>query len=73
MSDRVFEVSLTSLTLLVFAWIIAGIGLAVMGVRWINVDMPLLVFLTLLVGFAVLIFAGGVLLHVWGKSYMSRG
>jgi len=73
MSDRVFEVSLTSLTLLVFAWIIAGIGLAVMGVRWINVDMLLLVFLTLLVGFAVLIFAGGVLLHVWGKSYMSRG
>jgi len=73
MSDRVFEVSLTSLTVLVFAWIIAGIGLAVMGVRWINVDMPLLVFLTLLVGFAVLIFAGGVLLHVWGKSYMSRG
>ncbi len=73
MSDRVFEVSLTSLTVLMFAWIIAGIGLAVMGVRWINVDMPLLVFLTLLVGFAVLIFAGGVLLHVWGKSYMSRG
>jgi len=73
MSDRVFEVSLTSLTVLVFAWIIAGIGLAVMGVRWINVDMLLLVFLTLLVGFAVLIFAGGVLLHVWGKSYMSRG
>jgi hypothetical protein len=73
MSDRVFEVSLTSLTVLMFAWIIAGIGLAIMGVRWINVDMPLLVFLTLLAGFAVLIFAGGVLLHVWGKSYMSRG
>ncbi|MDD5398475.1 MAG: hypothetical protein PHU70_05275 [Dehalococcoidia bacterium] len=73
MSDRVFEVSLTSLTVLVFAWIIAGICLAVMGVRWINMDMPLLVFLTILVGLAVLIFAGGVLLHVWGKSYMSRG
>ncbi|MBN1690488.1 MAG: hypothetical protein JW901_05665 [Dehalococcoidia bacterium] len=73
MSDRVFEVSLTSLTALMFAWIIAGIGLAVMGMRWIDVDMPLLTFLTILVGLAVLIFAGGILLHVWGKSYMSRG
>jgi len=73
MSDRVFEVSLTSLTALMFAWIIAGIGLAVMGMRWIDVDMPLLAFLTILVGLAVLIFAGGILLYVWGKSYMSRG
>jgi hypothetical protein len=73
MSDRIFEVSLTSLAVLIFAWIIAGIGLAVMGVRWINADMPLLIFLTILAGLAVLILAGGILLHFWGKGYMSRG
>jgi len=73
MSDRVFEVSLTSLAALVLAWIMAGIGLAVAGMRWVNADMPLLVFLTVLVGLAVLISGGGILLYVWGKSYMSRG
>ncbi len=73
MSDRVFEVSLTSLAVLMFAWIIGGIGLAAIGIRWINVDMPLLVVLTILTGLVVLIFAGGTLLHFWGKSYMSRG
>jgi drug/metabolite transporter (DMT)-like permease len=73
MSDRVFEVSLTSLAALVLAWIMAGIGLAVAGTRWVNADMPLLVFLTVLVGLAVLISGGGILLYFWGKSYMSRG
>jgi len=73
MSDRVFEVSLTSLAALVLAWIMAGIGLAVAGMRWVNADMPLLVFLTVLVGLAVLISGGGILLYFWGKSYMSRG
>ena len=73
MSDRVFEVSLTSLAALVLAWIMVGIGLAVAGMRWVNADMPLLVFLTVLVGLAVLISGGGILLYVWGKSYMSRG
>jgi hypothetical protein len=72
MSDRVFEVALTSLAALVFAWIMAGIGLAVAGIRWVNADMPLLVFLTVLVGLAVLISGGGILLYFWGKSYMSR-
>ena len=73
MSDRVFEASLTSLAALVLAWIIAGIGLAVAGMRWVNVDMPMLVFLTVLAGLTVLISGGGILLHFWGKSYMSRG
>jgi len=73
MSDRVFEVSLTSLAALMLAWIIAGIGLALAGMHWMNVDMPLLVFLTILIGFAVLVSGGGILLHFWGKSYMSRG
>jgi 4-amino-4-deoxy-L-arabinose transferase-like glycosyltransferase len=73
MNDRVFEVSLTSLAGLVLALIMAGIGLAVAGMRWVNVDMPLLVFLTILVGLTVLISGGGLLLFFWGKSYMSRG
>ncbi len=73
MSDRVFEVSLTSLAALMLAWIIAGIGLALMGVRWVNVDIPWLVFLTVFAGLIVLVSAGGILLHFWGKSYMSRG
>ncbi len=73
MSDRAFEVSLTSLTALMLAWIIAGIGMAMIGLRWVNVDIPLLVFLTILAGLAVLVSVGGILLHFWGKSYMSRG
>ena len=73
MSDRVFEVSLTSLAVLVLAWIIAGIGLAVAGMRWVNLDTPVLIFLTVFVGLAVLISGGGMLLYFWGKSYMSRG
>jgi len=73
MSDRVFEASLTSLAALVLAWIIAGIGLAVAGMRWVNVDMPMLVFLTVLAGLTVLVSGSGILLHFWGKSYMSRG
>jgi hypothetical protein len=73
MNDRVFELSLTSVAALVFAWIITGIGLAVAGMRWVNVDMPLLIFLTVLVGLAALISGGGILLYFWGKNYMSRG
>jgi len=73
MSDRVFEVGLTSLAALVLTWIVAGIGLAVVGIYWLNVDMPSLIFLTLLVGLAALISGGGFLLHFWGKGYMSRG
>jgi len=73
MSDRIFEVSLTSIAVLVLAWIIAGIGLAAAGMRWVNVNMFSLVILTILTGLAVLISGSGILLHIWGKSYMSRG
>jgi len=72
MSDRIFELSLTSVAALVFAWIITDIGLAVAGMRWVNVDMPLLIFLTVLVGLATLISGSGILLYFWGKNYMSR-
>jgi len=73
MSDRIFEVSLISLAALVLAWIIASISLAVAGMRWVNLDTPVLIFLTVFMGLAVLISGGGILLYFWGKSYMSRG
>ena len=73
MSDRVFEASLTSLAALALAWIIAGVSVAVAGMRWANLDTPVLILLTLLTGLAVLVSGGGILLHFWGKSYMSRG
>ena len=73
MSDRIFEVSLISLAALVLAWIIASISLAVAGMCWVNLDTPVLIFLTVFMGLAVLISGGGILLYFWGKSYMSRG
>jgi hypothetical protein len=73
MSDRVFEASLTSLAALVLAWILAGISFAVAGMRWVNLDTPVLAFLTVISGLIVLLSGGGILLHFWGKSYMSRG
>jgi hypothetical protein len=73
MSDRMFEVSLTSLAAMVLALIITAIGLAAAGIRWVNADMPLVVFLTVLAGLAVLVSGGGILLYFWGKNYMSRG
>jgi hypothetical protein len=73
MSDRVFEASLTSLAALALSWIVACVCFAVAGMRWVNLDTPVLIFLTVITGLAVLISGGGVLLHFWGKSYMSRG
>jgi len=73
MSDRVFEASLTTLFWLVVAWIIAGIALAGAGMRWVNLDLPLLIFLTVIIGLVVLILGGVTLLYFWGKRYMSRG
>jgi uncharacterized membrane protein len=73
MSDRTFEFSLTSLAALVLLFIVAAIGLAVAGIPWLNVDAPLLIFLTILIGLVVLVVCGGILLYFWGKSYMARG
>jgi len=72
MSDRIFEASVVTLFWLVAAWIIAGISLAVAGLRWANLELPLLIFLTVIIGLVVLILAGGTLLYFWGKNYMSR-
>ena len=72
MSDRIFEASVVTLFWLVAAWIIAGVSLAVAGIRWANLELPALIFLTVSIGRVVLILAGGALLYFWGKNYMSR-
>jgi predicted membrane protein len=72
MSDRIFEASVVTLFWLVAACIIAGISLAVAGIRWANLELPLLIFLTVIIGLVVLILGGGTLLYFWGKNYMSR-
>jgi drug/metabolite transporter (DMT)-like permease len=73
MNDRVFEASLTTFFWLVVACIIAGIAMAGAGMRWANLDLPLLIFLTILTGLGVLILGGAALLYFWGQRYMSRG
>ncbi len=73
MSDRTFELSLSSLAVLALLLIAAGIVLAATGLRLANTNMPLLIFLTILTGLVVLLLGGGALLYYWGKNYMSRG
>lgn len=73
MSDSTFKFSLSLLFWLVLALVIAGIALGIMGLPWLNADLPALVFFTLLAGLAVLIAGGGVLIYIWGKRYMAKG
>jgi hypothetical protein len=61
MSDRVFERSLTAVTGLVLAWIVLGLVFRLLA--------PFFVILT---GVIFEVVVGGILLHFWGKSYMSR-
>jgi hypothetical protein len=72
MSDRIFEASVVTLFWLVVAWTITGISLALAGLRWANLELPLLIFLTVVIGLVVLMLGGGILLYFWGKNYMSR-
>jgi ATP/ADP translocase len=60
-SDKLFEQSLTGLTVLVVLWIILGIVFKIMG--WLPV---------VLIGVVVEIVGGGFLLHRWGKKYMEE-
>ncbi len=72
MSDSVFEAGIVIIFWLVIAWIIAGIAMAIAGIRWANLELPLMIFLTVIIGLVVLILGGGTLLYFWGKNYMSR-
>lgn len=60
MGDTIFQWSLIGLTLLVIGWIAGGI-LAGIGVA-----------LPVISGIVVEIGGGIILLHYWGKGYMSR-
>jgi len=61
LNDRLFERSLTGLTVLVVLWIGLGIWGGIMGWGWVA-----------LIGIVVEIVGGGFLLHRWGKSYMEK-
>lgn len=61
MSDKIFERSLTRLTVLVLLWITLGIVFQVIGWVW-----------AVLIGLLVGIVSGGLLPRFWGKSYMER-
>lgn len=67
MSDKLFEISLTTLAALVLIWIICSIILVIVGIPWIGIGWDILL------GLIVLIFGGGTLLYFWGKDYMARG
>jgi hypothetical protein len=73
MSDRTFEFSLTLLAVLVLLFVTTAIVLTQIGFRWLNVEAPLLMFLSVLIGLVVIIVGGIALLYLWGKSYMARG
>ena len=60
MSDKLFEQSLSGLTVLVVLWMILG-GILVMAWGW-----------AILIGIVVEIVGGGLLIHYWGKSYMEK-
>jgi hypothetical protein len=60
MSDKQFQWSLTTLSILVILWIVVG-SIFVLGAAW-----------TIIIGLIVWIVGGGTLLHYWGKTYMSQ-
>ena len=61
MSDKVFQWSLTGLTVLILFWVVLG-STFIMG--W---------FPAALIGLVVGIGSGGALLYYWGKNYMEKG
>jgi len=63
MSDKTFERSLTSLSIIALLWMVLGsiFFFWVLGIAWV-----------IIIGLVVWIAGGGTLLHFWGKKYMSR-
>ena len=60
MNDKNFELSLTTLSILAIFWMILG-SIFILNVIW-----------AIIIGLIVWIVCGGVLLHYWGKKYMSK-
>ncbi len=63
MKDKVFEWSLTALSIVALLWMVLGsIFLSgILNIAWV-----------IIIGLVVWIVGGGALLYVWGKNYMSR-
>jgi 5-bromo-4-chloroindolyl phosphate hydrolysis protein len=61
MNDKVFEYSLTALSILALLWMLLGGILGILSLAWV-----------IIIGFAIWIAGGGALLYFWGKNYMSR-
>lgn len=63
MTDKVFEWSLTALSIVALLWMVLGsIFLSgILSIAWV-----------IIIGLVVWIVGGGALLYVWGKNYMSR-
>ena len=62
MSDKTFEWSLTSVSILAVLWMILGSIFGIMSIA-----------LVVIIGLVVWIAGGGALLYYWGKDYMARG
>ena len=62
MSDKTFEWSLTSVSILAVLWMVLGSIFGIMSIA-----------LVVIIGLVVWIAGGGALLYYWGKDYMARG
>lgn len=61
MTDKAFEWSLTSLSIIALLWMVLGSVFGVLSIAGV-----------IIIGLVVWIVGGGALLYVWGKDYMSR-
>ena len=60
MNDKVFEWSLTALSIAALLWLLLGGIFGILGLAWV-----------IIIGLAVWITVGGTLLYFWGKNYIS--
>jgi hypothetical protein len=61
MTDKVFEWSLTALSIVALLWMLLGGISGILGTA-----------LVIIIGLVFWIAGGGALLYFWGKNYMSR-
>jgi len=61
MNDRVFEWSLTALSIIALLWMVLGSIFGILNIASV-----------IIIGLVLWIVGGGALLYLWGKNYMSR-
>lgn len=61
MSEKVFDRSLTALSIVALLWMLLGGIFGILSIAWV-----------IIIGLVVWIVGGGALLYFWGKNYMSR-